>query len=563
MSDENFLKQLAEAGHIVKEMARVYYSGVNVDTTYLETALTLTKKLLQDEVTIFNGVFRSDKRLATIDMVKKVGDSIHLYEITSCVFTGSNPEFFNKNGSVKADCAEMFEGLAFVYDIVQKLYPKSLISAHIVAMDREKVNYDEDLHMRFSLEEKVDVDGRAVTMAHFDGDPKQIKDNFLMFSKDVTSAIETLRHSVDTQCIKLEEYIGDKGCRKPMPTIGRNCFGCEFRIKEEERNGFNECWKDLAKAKNHIMDLFSPSLQKVDGEYAIDVLVKENKNEMADWLDLSLSEGETKKRQKIQIENTLSNREYFGEGLSKSLNSLTFPLHFVDFETCTKSIPYHSGHRPYQTIGFQWSMHTLYEDGRLEHSQFINEEPTDPNDRFLISLAQNLTEEGTFLMWHYHESTVLKQLLSAAGSNKDGVFGWKDENNRPVYEKMQRILEKGLVDMNKITKMDYFHPLMGSKTSIKKVLPAVWQTSPHLDSDENLKEYRKEKYSDPYQALSQNGEEAVQSGTEAIVYYDKMMVALKKRDQTESDRLKALLLKYCHLDTLAMYIIYRHWIKSI
>ena len=35
------------------------------------------------------------------------------------------------------------------------------------------------------------------------------------------------------------------------------------------------------------------------------------------------------------------------------------------------------------------------------------------NDRFLISLAQNLTEEGTFLMWHYHESTVLKQLLKA------------------------------------------------------------------------------------------------------------------------------------------------------
>lgn len=562
-TDESFLQQLAEAGHVVKEMARVYHSGVVVDGTYLETALTLTNNLLQDGAVVFDGVFRLGKRLASIDMIKKSGDSIHLYEITSCVFTGKSPEFYNKNGTVKAENLEMFEGLAYVYNIVQKLHPKAIISAHIIAMDREKVNYDENLHLNFRTEEIVDVDGRKKTVAHFDGDPQQIKDNFLMFSYDVTEKILNLSKTVDEQASKLEEYVGDKGCKKPEPNIGRTCFGCEYRVKNEERSGFKECWKDLADAKNHILDLFSPSMQKVDGVYAIDAMIAEGKNEMGDWLNLPLSEGETKKRQKIQIENTLSNKEFFGPSLKKTLTDLSFPLHFVDFETCAKSIPYHSGQKPYQMVGFQWSMHTLHKDGTLIHAEFINDEPTDPNDRFLTSLANELTEEGTFLMWHYHESTVLKQLLNSAGSFQNDVWVWKDDNNRLIYEKLQRILEKGLVDMNKITKMEYFHPLMGSKTSIKKVLPAVWQTSPHLDEDPYLKPYRLEKFADPYQALAKDDEEAVQSGTEAIVYYDKMLTALKRNNLEEANKLKDLLLKYCHLDTLAMYIIYMHWVKSL
>lgn len=561
-TDEAFMEQLAEAGHFVKEMARVYHSGTKVDNSYLETALTLTKKLLEeDSAIIFDAVFRHDKRLATIDMVYKIGDSIHVYEITSRVFTGSSPELYNKNGTVKAENSDLFDGLTFMCDLVSKNHPKLLVYAHLLFLDREKVNYHEDLHMHFRTITEVDMDGRSKISAVYDGDVEMIKQNYLLTSVDVTEKVDDMKKSMDERCTKLEEFIGDKGCRKPESKIGRNCFGCEYRVKEE-RSGFNECWKDLANAKNHIMDLYNPTMQKVNKEYAIDALINENKNEMSDWLDLELSEGETLKRQKIQIENTLSGREYIGSDLKKTLEDLSFPLHFVDFETCAKPIPYHSGHNPYQMIGFQWSMHTLHEDGTLEHKQFINEEPNDPNDRFLISLAENLTEQGTFLMWHHHESTVLKQLLNSLGQYVQENWQWKNEDNKQTYEKILRILEKGLVDMNKITKYEYFHPLMGSRTSIKKVLPAVWQTSKHLENDTHLKDLRNKNVADPYLALCEEGE-TVKSGTDAIVQYDEMLCHLKRGDKEKAEKIKNSLLKYCHLDTLAMYIIYKHWKESV
>jgi len=562
-TDEAFMQQLAEAGHYVKEIARVKYSGIKIDNTYLETALTLTQNFLQEseDIVLFDAVFRIGKRLVTVDMVNKIGNTLHVHEITSRVFTGKNPEFYNKNGTVKAEHSDLFEGLWFMYDVVQKCNPKALCYAYVTYLDREKTNYYEDLHMDFQTEEIIEEDQRKRFIAHFTGDPELLRDNYLLETCDVTVKIEEMSKTMETKCKELEEYIEDKKCNKPEPTIGRNCFGCEYRVKNE-KSGFAECWKEMAEAKNHIMDLYSPTMQKVDGEYALDLMIKENKNEMSDWLELNLSEGETKKRQTIQIENTLSNREYFGSSMRQTLENLSFPLHFVDFETCARPIPYHSGHKPYQMIGFQWSMHTLHEDGRLEHSYFINEEPNDPNDRFLISLAEKLTEHGTFLMWHHHESTVLKMLLNSLGSYVEKNWVWKDENNTKTYEKIKRILESGMVDMNKITKYDYFHPMMGSKTSIKKVLPAVWQTSKHLDEDVHVKELREKNVLDPYAAL-EGDNETLKSGTDAIVYYDEMLCAMKRGDQKRVNEIKEMLLKYCHLDTLAMYIIYTHWKKSL
>ena len=42
-----------------------------------------------------------------------------------------------------------------------------------------------------------------------------------------------------------------------------------------------------------------------------------------------------------------------------------FPLHFIDFETCMIAIPFHKNRTPYEQIAFQFSCHTLYEDGKM------------------------------------------------------------------------------------------------------------------------------------------------------------------------------------------------------
>ena len=47
------------------------------------------------------------------------------------------------------------------------------------------------------------------------------------------------------------------------------------------------------------------------------------------------------------------------KGIKKFLDTLTFPLYFLDFETIQPIIPEFVGTRPYAQIPFQYSLHYL------------------------------------------------------------------------------------------------------------------------------------------------------------------------------------------------------------
>jgi len=128
--------------------------------------------------------------------------------------------------------------------------------------------------------------------------------------------------------------------------------------------------------------------------------------------------------------------------------------------------------------------------------------------------------------------------------------------------------EGRLVDMNKMTKEHYFHPYMKGRTSIKKVLPAVWSNHPYLHEVEHFKQYAPEKFIsgiiDPYDTLASNMSEdefeegVVSEGTAAMRAYQRI-----RFDETlsaaQKDELRFQLLQYCKLDTMAMVIIAHHW----
>ena len=45
-----------------------------------------------------------------------------------------------------------------------------------------------------------------------------------------------------------------------------------------------------------------------------------------------------------------------------------FPLNFIDFETSMSALPFNKGRRPYEQIAFQFSHHTVNEDGIIRHA---------------------------------------------------------------------------------------------------------------------------------------------------------------------------------------------------
>ena len=276
--------------------------------------------------------------------------------------------------------------------------------------------------------------------------------------------------------------------------------------------------------------------------------------------------GSRGQRQLIQYENTKAGKEWFGDGLKSALKELKYPLHFIDFETYLGAIPHHKGMRPYELVCFQWSCHTIEKPGADPvHSEWLNTDYDFPNFKFAESLMKQLGNFGTPLIWSPYENTVLKGIL-----NQMEVFGYKNS----ALEKwlLNITLDKDLgregrfVDMNDLTLQYYFHPDMKGKTSIKKVLPAIWNNNPYLHKIPWFKKYAPDSGAglNPYDALAPiinalENEEVVKDGTGAMRAYHELMFGSESKNDDRRTQLVKLLLQYCELDTMAMVIIWKYW----
>ncbi|MBK7344285.1 MAG: DUF2779 domain-containing protein [Saprospiraceae bacterium] len=214
--------------------------------------------------------------------------------------------------------------------------------------------------------------------------------------------------------------------------------------------------------------------------------------------------------QYIQIDNTHDNTEWISADLPDILEQLKYPLHFIDFETYTGAVPFHAGMCPFELIAFQWSCHTIHNKGEAPvHSEWIHtgeffpDPDTFPNFEFARSLMRQIGDTGTPLMWASHENTVLKTILTQMPE-----FGFHDPELEDWLTRMTHAPGRTgrWVDMNKLTLQNYFHPYMKGRTSIKKVLPAIWSHFPYLHDVPHFKGYAPDKLIegiiDPYDQLT-------------------------------------------------------------
>jgi hypothetical protein len=264
-----------------------------------------------------------------------------------------------------------------------------------------------------------------------------------------------------------------------------------------------------------------------------------------------------------------------------------WPLRFVDFEACDVALPHHPGLRPYERVAFQWSCHNLNRQGQYTHAEWLNTEMTFPNFRFALSLRNQLGEEGTVYVWSHYEQTTLRKILEqvdgwlAADSREAlrvaglateaellSLAAWIDRLLGPEDEKGKRHGSR-IKDLHQLALQHYFHPDMGGRTSIKVVLPAVWQHAPALQGDPWFAEYvrrdDKGRLLDPYETLpalpmSDEDQEggAVVEGTGAIRVYQDLIFRQEADPQFRANR-EQLLKQYCKLDTAAMVMIWKHW----
>ncbi|WP_306051163.1 DUF2779 domain-containing protein [Oceaniradius stylonematis] len=203
-------------------------------------------------------------------------------------------------------------------------------------------------------------------------------------------------------------------------------------------------------------------------------------------------------------------------GIRAFLESLSFPLYFLDYETYASAVPLLDRTSPHKHFPIQYSLHVLYEDGSLEHNEYLEREARLP-DRLLERLSADVGAEGSVISWHAaFEKTQNREMAR--------LF--------PDYANYLNHLNERMADLEDVFKVDYVDARFDGSTSIKKVLPIV---CPDLS----------------YHEL------AVQDGASAMVAWRKMLDA----ETEDSDAIASNLLGYCELDTFAMVEIYRFLMK--
>ena len=574
LKDENeYLALLADGGFMIGKLAQLLYPGgieIVEGRGKQNEAIAETERLLteNEHITLFEPAILVNNQLVRIDILVKKGNNFQLIEVKSKSYNSESLAESRLNEDkipywLKGGFRPYLEDVAFQKKVLQEKYPDAAVNGYLLMPDKSKVNEHEDIIKWFLLSKK---DGQ--TVVEFTGKEEhatQLRKSNFMGLECVDKEIALIEEEVNQASkIYIDSLISEK---KIVAPLSIKCRDCEYRI-EDNKSGFKECWGHLAEPKPHILDLGQLGNINKKGNIINDLILK-GKTSLADVpIESVLRESRPfyNDRSFFQL---VCKEEFLIEGFKDSTAHIQYPLHFIDFETCQMAVPFHAGMRPFQNVIFQWSCHTLYEDGKLIHQEWLNTQDVYPNYEFAITLKNCLGEIGTVMTWSAYENTQLKSILNTLEESKEFDIELRNWLANIIVDHERN--DNRILDMNKLAGQFYFHPFMGGRTSIKVVLPSVLKatTSEKIKRwlrDENLFEETENGITDPYKLLeeklidSTKGEMVtVKNGGDAMAAYRDMIYGISKDKPTAKQAYNEALKQYCKLDTLAMVIIWEHW----
>lgn len=152
------------------------------------------------------------------------------------------------------------------------------------------------------------------------------------------------------------------------------------------------------------------------------------------------------------------NRAYLDPELITALGQLNYPIHFLDFETFNPALPIYVGTSPYQVIPFQWSNHTMTEDGNLGHEEFLHDGSDDPRELLAKSLLKSLGTSGSIVVYSNFEANRIRELAEALPDLSNDLLA---------------LLDGRIVDLLQLVRKHCYHPEFHGSFSLKSVLPAL------------------------------------------------------------------------------------------
>jgi len=604
--DNEFLAMLADGGFQVGELAKLMYpTGIEIKSKNSAEALAETAlHLAQDQVILFEPAIAHGNFLVRVDVLIKRGTVLEVIEVKAKSYSGDPASLSGKRKAIAADILPYVQDVAFQKYVTQLAFPHSTVSAHLLMPDKSKHATVNGMNQLF----KVRRNGRNIDVL-IDDRARQpgLAETVLTCVSVDHLANEVLNNDIDISggqgsIQQLSNLWADAYERdeRLTPIIGAQCGRCEYRADpgSDKASGFHECWKlanqwrDEDFAHGTVLDIWN--FRGKDKLIQAGVV---KLNQVTDE-DIKLTDDDFgplthAQRQWLQInglpDDCLQEGYYLDRaGLAHEMQSWTYPLHLIDFETAAVALPFHTGRRPYEQVAFQFSHHVLEHDGSVRHAdEFLSGTPGElPNYAFVRALREALRHDlGTVMRWSHHENSILNaiktQLTMDASPPNDTA------DLIAFIDNVTKGGERAMVDLADVARKHYFHPSTKGSCSIKKVLPAVLQSSPALKATYSQPVYGAQdgipsknfvnmvwwqqdvnkEVLDPYKLLvAELGNDAPDEEVEGINQGGAASYAylrLQFEDLSDPERLSIErgLLRYCELDTLAMVMILQGWLS--
>lgn len=229
-----------------------------------------------------------------------------------------------------------------------------------------------------------------------------------------------------------------------------------------------------------------------------------------------LESGYLNDKQETQVSYEIYEKKPFidKDSIRDFMDTLSYPLYFLDFETFQPAVPLYDDSKPYQQIPFQYSLHWIEKKGdKLKHTEFLAYPGNDPRRALAEQLCHDIPLNVCTTAYNMSfEKSRIKEMAS--------IFPDLAPHLMNIHDHICDL-------MIPFFKQWYYSKAMQGSYSIKYVLPALFPDDPSLD----------------YHNL-----EGVHNGGEASATF----LAMHNMEKEELEQWREHLLKYCGLDTFAM-----------
>ena len=538
---------------------------------FLSAARETESWLKEPEVAICGAVIQNDGMVTRIPILVKKDDHYTIIQVHGKLLkragSAALPDPVNKRST-----AGIALKAAYRAEILSRVLPGVSVDAHLFFPQKSFFATENDLN-------------------RFNRDASNVETVFQdLFTKvDATVAMNSVRNKLPAIAVHpefeglqireaIEKIIEYKRGDNFLVELHSACLYCPFR---KSKKGTEGCWEKnfknegIKNSELHVPDLmgtgnsdlmqrgvnFQEEIQISDGFHEFELMKQHGGR------DISI-----RQRRNLQILRAKgkTNPILWIKKDAHRLGSFRFPLHFIDFEAATYAIPMRKGDRPYVPLCFQFSCHTLKEDGTLRHSGWLHSEPESANlhaDFSARLLEIPAISRGTIVHYSPFEKQAVQRIMGEFQRDKNR-YNSEIEMLKTFLTGVDQSGNERFADLSEYIRRYYYNSFMTSSLSLKETLESAlkleqigsFKIRTHERSDKitSRNEFIGQVY--PYQKVQNKGTAIMDGSTAMHAWIAQKNGLLTKEVSNETNR---LLHAYCEIDSLAMVFLYKHLLRHM